>query len=77
MPILTGDLATKQLREAGLRVPIVGVTGDAHAEDLQTFLASGANEVTCRPPSPPAGAHLHRGASRCSPSPCFEHNYKR
>jgi CheY-like chemotaxis protein len=66
MPILTGDLATKQLREAGLRIPIVGVTGDAHADDLQTFLASGANEVTSVPPPSPCRRSAPPGcASRC------------
>ncbi len=54
MPILNGDLATKELRERGLTAPIVGVTGDALAEDLTSFVASGVNEVRLRPLGVPA-----------------------
>jgi CheY-like chemotaxis protein len=45
MPIMTGVTATLILRQHGIQVPIVGVTGNTLEEDQMTFLAAGANEI--------------------------------
>jgi CheY-like chemotaxis protein len=45
MPIMNGDVATAALRARGLTMPIVGITGDAHKDDLALFAARGADEV--------------------------------
>jgi CheY-like chemotaxis protein len=45
MPVMNGDDATEALRSRGITVPIVGLTGDAHSDDLTTFLQRGASEV--------------------------------
>ncbi len=45
MTQMNGDEATAILRSRGIRVPIIGLTGDAHPEDLESFLATGASEV--------------------------------
>jgi CheY-like chemotaxis protein len=45
MPNMSGDDATAAVREMGVTVPIVGLTGDAHREDTDAFQAKGANEV--------------------------------
>lgn len=43
---MNGDDATIALRNRGITVPIVGVTGDAHRDDLEAFKLKGVNEVT-------------------------------
>ncbi len=43
---MNGDVATSVLRERGVLVPIVGLTGDTHADDMHDFLARGANEAS-------------------------------
>jgi hypothetical protein len=42
---MNGDDATAELRARGVTVPIIGLTGDAHRDDLDSFLSKGANEV--------------------------------
>ncbi len=42
---MNGDEATAILRQRGCAVPIIGITGDAHHEDLEVLLSKGANEV--------------------------------
>jgi CheY-like chemotaxis protein len=51
MTQMNGDEATAILRSRGIRVPIIGLTGDAHPEDLESFLTTGASEVSalCAP----------------------------
>ncbi len=67
---MNGDEATAILRQRGCAVPIIGITGDAHHEDLDEFLSKGANEVLAG-----AGSRLMVGREpacvrRCAPSPC-------
>ena len=45
MPVMDGATATRRLREKGLTIPIIGVTGNALEEDINTFIQAGANEV--------------------------------
>jgi CheY-like chemotaxis protein len=54
MPKLNGDEATAKLRAAGVQAPVVGLTGDAHAEEMEQFRAMGANEVSAVAASHPA-----------------------
>lgn len=49
MPVLDGYQATSQLRAMGVRIPILGVTGNALAEDRETFARAGADDVMCKP----------------------------
>jgi CheY-like chemotaxis protein len=42
---MDGVTATRLLRERGLTLPIIGVTGNALEEDLEAFRQSGADEV--------------------------------
>jgi hypothetical protein len=52
MPVMNGDDATALLRQQGVTLPIVGITGDAQREDLESFARKGADEVSVRmPPS--------------------------
>jgi hypothetical protein len=49
-----GDDAAATLRARGVKVPIIGITGDAHANDVAMFKTKGADEVatdfaTCAP----------------------------
>mmetsp|Transcript_18254 Transcript_18254/g.25061 ORF Transcript_18254/g.25061 Transcript_18254/m.25061 type:complete len:144 (-) Transcript_18254:231-662(-) len=43
------DAATVMRKEFKFRGPIIGVTGNALAEDIATFLSSGASEVLTKP----------------------------
>lgn len=45
MPVMDGMTATRLLRERGITVPIVGVTGNALDEDIRSFVEAGANEI--------------------------------
>jgi CheY-like chemotaxis protein len=45
MPLMNGDDATAALRQRGVSIPIVGVTGDAQQDDVERFMHLGANEV--------------------------------
>jgi len=49
MPVMDGLTATKALRDMGVRIPIVAVTGNALMEDQQLFRAAGADAVLCKP----------------------------
>jgi CheY-like chemotaxis protein/anti-sigma regulatory factor (Ser/Thr protein kinase) len=49
MPLLNGPQAVVQLRELGYRGAVVGVTGNAVAEEMKTFTDSGADEVLIKP----------------------------
>ena len=45
MPVMDGVTATQILRAGGLSLPVVGVTGNALEEDIQSFMRAGANEI--------------------------------
>ena len=45
MPVMDGVTATQIIRAGGLSLPIVGVTGNALDEDIQSFMAGGADEI--------------------------------
>jgi len=49
MPVLSGVLAAKKIREMGYRGIIVGITGNVAQDDIDTFLASGADVVLPKP----------------------------
>ncbi len=49
MPIMGGMELTRRLRAMGVTAPIVGVTGNALAEDRDAFLAAGATAVALKP----------------------------
>ena len=42
---MNGDAATRALRARGCVLPIVGVTGDTHTEDVDSFIQAGVTEV--------------------------------
>jgi len=49
---VSGLCATRAIRAMGYdssHLPIVGVTGNALSEDIEEFLASGANAVVTKP----------------------------
>ena len=49
MPVMDGPTATKALRQAGVRVPILGVTGNGMQYDVDWFLECGATAVLLKP----------------------------
>ena len=49
MPVMDGPTATKALRQAGVRVPIIGVTGNGMQYDVDWFLECGATAVLLKP----------------------------
>ena len=49
MPTMDGPTATKALRAMGYDGLIIGVTGNAHTEDIETFLKAGVNKVLTKP----------------------------
>jgi CheY-like chemotaxis protein len=49
MPVMNGLEATTSLRHLGYVGPIIGVTGNMMQEDVDLFLAAGANEVIGKP----------------------------
>lgn len=49
MPIKDGKTATRELREMGINIPIIAVTGNAMSEDIAEFIQSGANELITKP----------------------------
>ena len=48
MPVMDGVTATRLLREGGIALPVVGVTGNALEEDIQSFMNGGATEILVR-----------------------------
>ena len=51
MPVMDGLEASRRIRSGGHRMLIVGVTGNALAEDIAAFVAAGANCVVTKPVS--------------------------
>lgn len=49
MPIMNGPTATKELRNMGFNVPIIGITGNVLPQDVEMFLSHGANAVLAKP----------------------------
>ena len=49
MPVMDGVTATRRIRQLGYTGQIIGVTGNALAEDVNTFLSSGADVVLTKP----------------------------
>ena len=45
MPVMDGVTATRLLREGGIALPVVGVTGNALEEDIRSFMEGGATEI--------------------------------
>jgi CheY-like chemotaxis protein len=48
MPVMDGVTATRLLREGGIALPVVGVTGNALEEDIRSFMKGGATEILVR-----------------------------
>ena len=49
MPIMDGVTATRSIRKLGYKGRIIGVTGNAFQEDVDSFIRSGANIVLTKP----------------------------
>ena len=49
MPNMDGPTATREIRSLGYNGLILGVTGNAHPDDIETFLNAGANRVLIKP----------------------------
>jgi CheY-like chemotaxis protein len=49
MPVLNGPQTATHLRGMGVRIPIIAVTGNALADDMQSFLDAGADMVLTKP----------------------------
>ena len=49
MPKMNGDQATKELRAKGVKTEIIGLSGDAMEEDLNTFKEKGFDEYLTKP----------------------------
>lgn len=49
MPVMNGPSCAERLRDMGLDVLIVGITGNMLAEDVSYFKSCGANEVLPKP----------------------------
>lgn len=60
MPLMDGYTAAAKLRQLGVTARIVGITGDASAEDMAKFTKAGADAVL---PKPVRGAALVEQAS--------------
>jgi len=51
MPVMDGITATRKLRELGIKVPIVGLSANAFAEDRQRGLDAGMDDFLAKPVS--------------------------
>ncbi|KAJ7521226.1 hypothetical protein O6H91_19G043100 [Diphasiastrum complanatum] len=49
MPVMDGHEATRELRAMGIKVPIVGLTGNALESDRNQFLAAGVDDFFTKP----------------------------
>jgi CheY-like chemotaxis protein len=49
MPIMDGCLATRQLREAGYRLPVVAMTANAMMGDREKFIEAGGDDYISKP----------------------------
>lgn len=49
MPKLCGVEVVRSMREQGMRLLVVGCTGNALQEDQEEYLAAGANRVLSKP----------------------------
>ena len=49
MPVMDGVTATRHIRQIGYKGQIIGITGNALGEDVNTFLSSGADVVLTKP----------------------------
>lgn len=49
MPVLDGIAATKEIRRAGLQIPIVAMTANALKGDMEQYLAKGMNDYIAKP----------------------------
>ena len=49
MPVMDGLVATRLLRAAYPLLPIVGLTGDAQPQEIESFISAGANLVLTKP----------------------------
>lgn len=49
MPVMDGLMATEQIRQMGVDVPIIALTGNALKGDAETYLAKGMNDYIAKP----------------------------
>lgn len=49
MPVLDGLAATEQIRDLGLEMPIIAITGNAMKGDAETYIAQGMNDCIGKP----------------------------
>ncbi|BCS17248.1 sensor histidine kinase/response regulator Fos-1/TcsA [Aspergillus puulaauensis] len=49
MPVMNGLTATAQIREMGLQIPIIAITGNALKGDAETYMAKGMNDCIDKP----------------------------
>jgi osomolarity two-component system sensor histidine kinase TcsA len=49
MPVMDGLTATEQIRQLGVDVPIIALTGNALKGDAETYLAKGMNDYIAKP----------------------------
>ncbi|OJJ54328.1 hypothetical protein ASPSYDRAFT_50377 [Aspergillus sydowii CBS 593.65] len=49
MPVMDGLAATVQIREMGLQLPIIAITGNAMKGDAETYMAKGMNDCIDKP----------------------------